>query len=346
MTSSDQNPQKQNIESAGPGADNNTTLANGESDMTLVEGAPVLRTSGANDDKTLVESTAVIGNNAAADPSVVKSMPVKDKVNAPDGLTTRTDSLPTIDTVAPNAAAVQPGAAGGEKDKKAGGGPIGLAREVAELIVVTLFLLIAIRWALAEARYIPSSSMEPTLQIEDRLLVEKVSGHLGKPIRRGDILVFYPPPSEMPNGKDLSNEPMTVLGRLTGLPFLPYEPAFIKRVIALPGDKIRVQRGVGVFINEQLLDEPYVKEHPNYDLNVMGDIGGRTNNGYLRPFNDSKEPIIVPAGKLFMMGDNRNNSEDSHVWGFLDEKRVIGRACLLFWRWLEPPKYPRSIDTD
>jgi len=59
-----------------------------------------------------------------------------------------------------------------------------------------------------------------------------------------------------------------------------------------------------------------------------------------------RDPIIVPAGHLFMMGDNRNNSEDSHVWGFLDQKRVIGRAYLLIWRRLEAPKYPDSLQTD
>src|SRR5207244_1867265 len=102
-------------------------------------------------------------------------------------------------------------------------------------------------------------------QIEDRLIVEKVSGHLGLPIKRGDILVFYPPPVEM-GGKDLSNDPLTVLGRLTGLPFLPYEPAYIKRAIGVPGDEIRIQKGVGVFINNQLLDESsYIKERPNYN---------------------------------------------------------------------------------
>ncbi len=219
-------------------------------------------------------------------------------------------------------------------------------REIVELVVVTLLLLIFIRWALAEARYIPSSSMEPTLQINDRLLVEKVSGHLGKPIQRGDILVFYPPPIEL-GGHDLSNDPLTVLGRLTGLPFLPYEPAFIKRVIGLPGDEIRIARNQGVFINGQLLPESsYIKEPPAYDLNVLGDIQGRSNTtDSIRPYGDSqaKEPIIVPTGHLFMMGDNRNNSEDSHVWGFLDQNRVIGRACLLFWRQLEPPKYYPQI---
>ena len=221
-------------------------------------------------------------------------------------------------------------------------------RELVELVVVTLVLLIVIRWSLAEARYIPSSSMEPTLQINDRLLVEKVSGHLGKPIQRGDILVFYPPPIEV-NGKDLSNDPLTVLGRLTGLPCLPYEAAFIKRVIGLPGDHIRVARNQGVFINGQLLPESsYIKELPAYDLNVLADIGGRSNSGQvIRPYgspSQANEPIIVPKGHLFMMGDNHNNSEDSHVWGFLDQKRVVGRACLLFWRQLDAPKYPQLLD--
>lgn len=225
---------------------------------------------------------------------------------------------------------------------------VSLTKEIIELVVVTLVLLIVIRWTFAEARYIPSSSMEPTLQINDRLLVEKVSGHLGKPIKRGDILVFYPPPLEMA-GHDLSNDPLTVLGRLTGLPFLPYEPAFIKRVIGLPGDHIRIAKNQGVFINGQLLNESaYVRELPDYDLNVLGDIQGRSASGsVIRPYGSTEQanqPIVVPPGYLFMMGDNRNNSEDGHIWGFLEQKRVIGRACLLFWRQLEAPKYPPVID--
>jgi signal peptidase I len=98
------------------------------------------------------------------------------------------------------------------------------------------------------------------------------------------------------------------------------------------------------FINDQLLDEsPYVKEKPQYDLNALGDIGIRNYHGVdLRPFKDPRDaaaPIVVPAGHLFVMGDNRNNSEDSHMWGFLDEHRIIGRACLLFWRLFSPPRY-------
>jgi signal peptidase I len=237
----------------------------------------------------------------------------------------------------------------GEPGKGSLSPTLGFLKELVELVVVTLVLLIAIRWALAEARYIPSSSMEPTLQINDRILVEKISGHLHRDYQRGEILVFYPPPSEMPDHKDLSNDPRYVLGRLTGLPFLPYEPAFIKRIIGLPGDTIRVVKGVGVYINGNLLDEPYIKEKPQYDLKVMGDIGMTGRIPYDgRPQISAEQisqPIVVPKDSLFMMGDNRNNSQDSHVWGFLEQNRVIGRAFLVFWRKLDPPPYPMSLQT-
>lgn len=222
----------------------------------------------------------------------------------------------------------------------------GLVREIVELVLVTLVLLIIIRLCIGEARYIPSASMEPTLQINDRLIVEKISKNMGQPIQRGDILVFYPPPIEM-GGQDLRSDPLTLLGRWTGLPFLPNEAAFIKRVVGLPGDHIRIQAGAGVYVNQQLLDESaYIKEVPNYDLNTLGDIGGRNTLGeFIHPYaKHANDPIIVPAGHVFMMGDNRNNSEDSHVWGFLDQKRVIGRAWVLIWRRLNPPIYPPILD--
>lgn len=254
-----------------------------------------------------------------------------------------TGSSTTAATVAPEKEVSTPSKKGAVKKS---GSLVTFIKDFVELVVVTVVLLIVIRWGLAEARYIPSSSMEPTLQINDRILVEKVSGHLGAPIARGDILVFYPPASQMPGGKDLSNDPLTVFGRLTGLPFFPTEPAYIKRVIGLPLDRIKIKKGVGVFVNDVLLPETeYIKEVPNYDLNVLGDIGGRTESAFIKPYGDKNEEIVVPTGYLFMMGDNRNNSADSHVWGFLDQKRVIGRAWLLFWRHLKAPQYPSSVDS-
>lgn len=210
----------------------------------------------------------------------------------------------------------------------------GLLRELVELCLSVLFMLIVIRGVLAESRYIPSSSMEPSLKINDRLLVEKVSGWTMRPIQRGDILVFYPPPVEL-GGKDISYSPLNILGRLTGLPVFPVDTAYIKRVIGLPGEQIRIQKGVGVFVNDQFLPEPYVKERAAYDVNVLGDLCGYNAKGeFIKPYGDSSEPILVPAGQLFMMGDNRNHSADSHVWGFLDQKRVVGKSFLLFFRQL------------
>ncbi len=210
------------------------------------------------------------------------------------------------------------------------------AKELLELLGTTLLLLVLIRFFLAEARYIPSSSMEPTLKKNDRLLVEKLSGWLWRPIERGDILIFYPPPVQL-GGKDISHSLMHELGRLTGLPFFPTDIAYIKRVVGLPGEQIRVKKGEGVYINEQLLPEPYLKEGPSYDLECLADIGGRNAEGeYIKPYGDSQEPILVPAGKLFVLGDNRNNSADSHVWGFVEQKRVIGKGFLLFYRPLGP----------
>lgn len=230
---------------------------------------------------------------------------------------------------------------GKNKDESKGKG---FLRETIELVLMTFVLLAIIRTGLAEARYIPSSSMEPTLQINDRILVEKVSGLIARPIERGDILVFYPPPIEM-GGKDINHSLLYELGRLTGLPFFPIDTAYIKRVVGLPGDVVKIQKGVGVYIDDQFLPEPYIKECPDYDLKVLGDIGGRDIDGkFIKPYGDSSEPIYVPPNMLFMMGDNRNNSGDSHVWGFLDQKRVIGKSFLLFWRWFpEQPDKKASL---
>jgi signal peptidase I len=226
-------------------------------------------------------------------------------------------------------------------EKGKGSGLKAAIRETVEMIAVTLLLLIVIRGTLAELRYIPSGSMEPTFLVNDRILVEKVSGWTMQPIRRGEILVFYPPPIEL-GGKDLSMSPLNILGRLTGLPFLPIDTAYIKRVIGVPGDQIKIEDGV-VYINDQPLPEPYKAEKPAYNLHVLGDIGGRNSVGdYIKPYGDSTEPIIVPPNSLFMMGDNCNNSEDSHVWGFVDQKRVIGKACLMFWRLLPGEPYKKD----
>lgn len=169
----------------------------------------------------------------------------------------------------------------------------------ARLVSVALAIALFVRFFIAEPRFIPSPSMVPTLAVGDRLLVEKVSYRLHPP-KRGDIVVFEPPPQLQEYGYSASQ-------------------AFIKRVIGLPGQTIQVSRGK-VFVNGQPLDEPYILEAPEYEMPVLQ----------------------VPAGSLFMMGDNRNDSNDSHVWGFLPMQNAIGRAAFRFW----PLNKVGPIDSD
>lgn len=188
-------------------------------------------------------------------------------------------------------------------------------RETTEVIVVVLFLVIVIKQGLGEFRLIPSESMLPTLQVGDRIVVEKVS-HWYRPPQRGDILVFYPPEPEA----ILRHDPWSVFLRLTGFSSLIYDKeskidtAFIKRVVGLPGDIIEVRPEKGVFINGKRLDEPYVNEIANTCtfVNYCG-------------------PVQVPPGTYYVMGDNRNHSADSRYWQFLPEDRIIGRAVFRFY---------------
>ncbi len=161
-------------------------------------------------------------------------------------------------------------------------------RESVQIIGIALVLALLIRTFVAEPRVIPSESMYPTLAVGDRLVVEKIS-HWFRPLQRGDIVVFAPPPQ------------LQALG-------YPRDQAFIKRVIGFPGQTIAVKNGQ-VYVDDQPLTEPYTLEPPTYELT----------------------PVTVPAQMLFVMGDNRNNSNDSHVWGFLPIENAIGRAWWRFW---------------
>lgn len=179
-------------------------------------------------------------------------------------------------------------------------------REISDTILVALSLALLTRAAVAEPRYIPSESMLPTLQIEDRLIVEKLSGYMNAP-KRGDILVFFPK-----GGPE--DDPPTVLENTLKWVGLSTDTAYIKRVIGLPGEVIEIKDG-RVFINGKALNEShYIKEPPLYSIPAQ----------------------TIPPGHLFMLGDNRNDSYDSHIWGPLPMNKVIGQARFLFWpldRW-------------
>jgi signal peptidase I len=145
---------------------------------------------------------------------------------------------------------------------------------------------------------IPSKSMLPTLQVEDRVLVNKSANYSPQ---QGDIVVFREP------------EAAQVLQQETDK---KAEHFFIKRVIGQPGQVIRVADGV-VYVNDQSLQETYIAEPPAYDWG----------------------PVQVPTDSYIVMGDNRNSSFDSHVWGFLAKNYIVGRAYKVCW----PPERIKSL---
>jgi len=186
-------------------------------------------------------------------------------------------------------------------------------REYAEAIFIALLLALFIRTFIIQAFKIPSGSMQNTLLIGDHILVSKFTYgiHIPNVIpflniklfddivlfqktpKREDIIVFKYPKNE---NRD-----------------------FIKRVIGIPGDLLEV-RQQKVFINEKLINEKYARHT---------DIFQKTR---LVP-RDDFGPIVVPSGHLFMMGDNRENSQDSRFWGFLEINKIKGKALVIYWSW-------------
>ncbi len=167
-----------------------------------------------------------------------------------------------------------------------------------QTIGLSIVLALGIRQFVAEARFIPSGSMEPTLQIDDRLVVEKISYRFNPP-KRSDIIVFQAPQRALDAVGSTSHD------------------AYIKRVIGLPGEKVQVKDGK-VFIDDKVLQENYIQAPPDYQWG----------------------PEVVPEGQYLVLGDNRNSSSDGHVWGFLPEESIIGRAVVRFW----PPTRIGGLD--
>ena len=163
-----------------------------------------------------------------------------------------------------------------------------LRRQVVPVLTWVVLALV-LRWAVLEPRWIPSGSMLPTLQLQDRVLVEKLRARLQRPVPIGSVVVFHPPPALLAAG---------------------YDPnaALIKRVVAEAGDRVEVREGV-LWRNGAPAPMDWSAEPMNYRL----------------------EPLTVPAGHLLVLGDNRNASLDSHLWGSLPRKAVIGTAVLRYW---------------
>jgi signal peptidase I len=163
-----------------------------------------------------------------------------------------------------------------------------ILRQIGQLLLWVLVALL-LRWAVVEPRWIPSGSMLPTLQLQDRVLVEKLSPRFGAGVRTGSIVVFHPP------------EPLLQAG---------YDPrsALIKRVVAVAGDRVEVREG-RLWRNGRPAALDWSAEPMDYAL----------------------APLLIPPGQLLVLGDNRNASLDSHLWGPLPENELIGTAIWRYW---------------
>jgi signal peptidase I len=181
----------------------------------------------------------------------------------------------------------------------------GLIREYAEAIITALILALVIRTYVIQAFKIPSGSMIPTLLIGDHILVNKFIYGTKIPFTDRRILVFKKPEK----------------GDIIVFKY-PVDPKkdFIKRVIATEGDVIE-ERNKTVYVNKKAVLEPYVQ---HFDKAVRSDgMEPRDNFG----------PLIVPKNKIFVMGDNRDQSYDSRYWGFVDLKAILGEALIIYWSW-------------
>ncbi len=160
-------------------------------------------------------------------------------------------------------------------------------------LIIWVILALIIRWQVIEPRWIPSGSMLPTLQIQDKILVEKITPKINLKDNldklRDSIVVFNPPETLIKAGYDS-------------------DIALIKRVIGVPGDKVEIKEGI-LYLNNKAQSKYITDKNINYSMS----------------------PIKIPANSLWVMGDNRNNSMDSHIWGPLPSEKIIGRAILRYW---------------
>jgi len=184
--------------------------------------------------------------------------------------------------------------------------------ELPILVLVALVVAVLIKTFLVQAFWIPSGSMIHTLEINDRVLVNKLSYVFGEP-EQGDVVVFDPPFGVEEEAEPLLQAIVRNVAESLGLK-TPAVEDLIKRVVAVGGQQLEVKDNQ-VLIDDVPLDEPYLDESA-----FMPDFG----------------PVQVPAGMVFVMGDNRPRSQDSRRFGSIDTDSIVGRAFVRVWpldRW-------------
>lgn len=200
----------------------------------------------------------------------------------------------------------------GVATKKGSSSASGSLLELVLIVVVALGLALGIQAFLVKPYRIPSESMVPTLQIGQRVLVNRIGMRFSTP-GVGDIVVFHPPAGSDTNTCGSGPPPQ---GQPCDQPTADRANVnFIKRIVAGPGDKLRIDNG-RVVLNGKLQKEPFAEP-----------CGGGEGC-------DFPTEITIPAGMYFMMGDNRGSSDDSRFWGPVPKKWIIGKAFATYW----PPK--------
>ena len=179
--------------------------------------------------------------------------------------------------------------------------------ELPFLLLAALVVAVVIKTFVIQPFYIPSGSMIPTLMINDRVMVSKLSYTFGEP-QRGDIIVFLNPYAPERSDESLPERAVRATLEALGIRTSSADD-LIKRIVALGGETIEI-RDNELLIDGVPLDEPYLAEGV-----AMPDFG----------------PLTIPQGELFVMGDNRNESSDARVFGPIPEAHIVGKAVLRIW---------------
>lgn len=185
--------------------------------------------------------------------------------------------------------------------------------ELPILVLVALVVAVLIKTFLVQAFWIPSGSMIPTLEINDRVMVNKLAYVIGEP-QRGDIVVFDSPFAVDPVNESVPTKVRRTILESLGVSTAAVPDDLIKRVIGLPGETLEI-RNNHVLIDGEPIDEPYLEPSTN-----MADY----------------PPVTLRADEVFMMGDNRNNSSDSRRFNAVSLEHVVGKAFVRIWpadRW-------------